>query len=349
MKKILTIVVPTYNVEKYLDRCIQTLVYDENALKDCEILVVNDGSKDNSLQIAKTYEKKYPDSIKVIDKENGGHGSTINAGLKVATGKYFRVIDSDDWVNIDDFGKYVQDLKNIDADIVLTDYTRELLYSGEIVEFNYSGLEYNRKYDLDKFDFSKLKDDYFFMATTTFKTEKLKKANVVLDEKTFYVDMEFILFPILEIKTMTYLDYNIYRYFIGRPEQSISINSYVRNRKDHEKVLKKILKFYSEIKENDNRKKYVHKIILQLLNSHYIIYCKAQLNNKKDIREIREFTKFLKMNYNSLYNELRNEHEYIKWNQNTNFKLSQINNNIFSRLADRREFRKISRRGSNEA
>ena len=209
-------------------------------------------------------------------------------------------------------------------------------------------MEYNKKYDLDKFDFSKLKDDYFFMATTTFKTEKLRKANVVLDEKTFYVDMEFILFPILEIKTMIYLNYNIYRYFIGRPEQSISINSYVRNRKDHEKVLRKILKFYGDIKENNNRKGYVHKIVLQLLNSHYIIYCKAQLNDKKDIQEIREFTKFLKSNYNDLYNELRDEHKYIKWNQNTNFRYAQISHNIFSRLADRREFRQKNRGCSNE-
>ena len=92
--KILSIVVPTYNVEKYLERCIDSLVYDEKVLNDLEILIVNDGSKDNSLQIAKKYEKQYPNTIKVIDKENGGHGSTINAGLKVATGKYFRVIDS---------------------------------------------------------------------------------------------------------------------------------------------------------------------------------------------------------------------------------------------------------------
>ena len=341
--KILSVVIPTYNVEKYLRRCLDSLVYDESILEDIELLVVNDGSKDSSLEIAKEYEKRFPKTIKVIDKENGGHGSTINAGLKVAEGEYFRVIDSDDWVNIDEFGNYVKSLKKCKADIVLTDYTRELLYSGEKIEVKYKNIEYNKEYDLNKFDYEKLEEMYFYMATSTIKTEKLRKAKLHLDEKTFYVDMEYVLLPFLEMNSMIYLNFNIYRYFIGRPEQSISIQSYVRNRAHHEKVVRRVLDFYKTIPVKEPKREYIKKIILQLLNSHYIIYCKAQLNEKKDINEIKAFDKYLHDNFIELYEELRKIHRYIKWNQDTKFRYAQSHNNLLSRISEKMDTRQMWR------
>lgn len=341
--KILSIVIPTYNVEKYLRRCLDSLVYDESVLEDIELLVVNDGSKDNSLEIAKEYEKKYPKTIKVIDKENGGHGSTINAGLKVAKGEYFRVIDSDDWVNIDEFADYVRKLKKCKADIVLTNYNKEMLYSGEIQTIGYKNLEYNKQYDLNNFDYSILEDAYFYMATSTIKTEKLRKAKLHLDEKTFYVDMEYILLPFLEMNSMIYLDYNIYRYFIGRVEQSVNIQSFVKNRAHHEKVVRRILEFYKSINENEPKREYIRKIILQLLNTHYIIYCKARLNSKNDLNEIRKFDKFLHDNYLDLYEDLRKEQRYIKWNQKTNFRYAQSKNNLLSKICEKLDNREMWR------
>lgn len=333
--KTLSIVIPTYNVEKYLAKCLNSLVYNRDVLEDIELIVVNDGSKDGSLEIAKQFEKEYPKTMKVIDKENGGHGSTINAGLKIATGKYFRVIDSDDWVNIDEFGEYVKNLKKLDSDIVLTNYSKEMIYSGETEKFTYPNLEYNKEYDLNTFDYNLLEELYFFMATSTFKTEKLRKSGVWLDENTFYVDSEFIILPYLEMNSMIYLDYDIYRYFIGRPDQSVNIESLVKRKVDHEKVVKRVLEFYKTIKEDEPKKEYIHKIILQLLNTHYIIYCKAKLMNKKDVKEIRLFDKYLKDNHLKLYQEFRNNHKYVRENQKTNFLFSQTLNNIFSRMCDR--------------
>lgn len=337
--KVLSVVIPTYNVEKYLRRCLDSLVYDESVLEDIELLVVNDGSKDNSLAIAKEYEKKYPKTIKVIDKENGGHGSTINAGLKVAKGEYFRVIDSDDWVNIDEFADYVRALKKCKADIVLTNYNKEMLYSGEIQTFDYKNLEYNKEYNLNKFDYSILEDAYFYMATSTIKTEKLRKAKLHLDEKTFYVDMEYILLPFLEMDSMIYLDFNIYRYFIGRVEQSINIQSFVKNRSHHEKVVRRILEFYKTIDEKEPKREYIRKVVLQLLNTHYIIYCKAKLNDKKDIEEIRRFNAFLKNEYPDLFDDLIKTQRYIKWNQKTEFKFAQFGNNLLSKICEKMDNR----------
>ena len=110
--KVLTIIVPVYNTEKYIKRCLDSLDNKETNPK-VEVLIVSDGSKDNSIKIAKEYEKKEPNTFKVIEKENGGHGSTINKGLELATGKYFRVLDSDDWVDNKNFIEYVKDLETV--------------------------------------------------------------------------------------------------------------------------------------------------------------------------------------------------------------------------------------------
>ena len=120
MNKILTIIIPTYNMEKYLRRCLDSLIIDEEGMKQLEVLVINDGSKDSSSQIAHEYQDKYPDTYRVIDKENGNYGSCINRGLKEATGKYVKVLDSDDTYDNHSLVEYLQTLNTIDVDIIVT-------------------------------------------------------------------------------------------------------------------------------------------------------------------------------------------------------------------------------------
>src|SRR5574344_1213565 len=116
MNKILTIIIPTYNMEKYLRRCLDSLIIDEEGMKQLEVLVINDGSKDSSSQIAHEYQDKYPDMFRVIDKENGGHGSCCNVGLREAKGKYIRFLDSDDWFDQKNFPKFIELLQALDVD-----------------------------------------------------------------------------------------------------------------------------------------------------------------------------------------------------------------------------------------
>ena len=125
----LTILVPVYNTEKYIKRCLDSILLKETNT-DVEVLAVSDGSKDGAVDIIKEYQKQYPDTLRLIEKENGGHGSTINVGIKNATGKYFKVLDSDDWVNSIDFIQFVKKLKKEDADLVVTNYSKEHVYSG---------------------------------------------------------------------------------------------------------------------------------------------------------------------------------------------------------------------------
>ena len=123
MSKIFTVTIPAYNVEKYLDEILPTYL-DERLLDDIKLLIVNDGSKDSTAEIGRRYEEKYPNTVRLINKENGGHGSTINTGIKEASGKYFKVIDGDDWVDTEELVKFIAYLKNADTDIILTPFNR---------------------------------------------------------------------------------------------------------------------------------------------------------------------------------------------------------------------------------
>ena len=118
--KLLTITVPVYNTEEYLPKCLDSLIIDEY-MDILEVLIVIDGSPDNSLAIAQEYAQKYPNTFIVINKENGGHSSAINKGLELATGKYFKLLDSDDWFDKDSFKVFIENLQSLDIDLVMAD------------------------------------------------------------------------------------------------------------------------------------------------------------------------------------------------------------------------------------
>ena len=123
MEKILTIVIPTYNMESYLRKCLDSLIIDDKDLFErLEVLVINDGSKDASSAIAHEYQDKYPHVIRVIDKENGHYGSCVNQGLKEASGVYFRILDADDWFDTETFTNFISLLLTLDVDLVVTDF-----------------------------------------------------------------------------------------------------------------------------------------------------------------------------------------------------------------------------------
>lgn len=340
--KILTIVVPVYNTEKYIKRCLDSLDNKE-INSDIEVLIVSDGSKDNSINIAREYQKRNSETFKIIEKENGGHGSTINKGLELATGKYFRVLDSDDWVDNVDFVKLVKELKKIDSDIVVTNYSKEFIYEGKSEKLIYGGLEKNKIYNFDDFDLKKLDGEYFVMATSTYKTEILRKSNLKLMEKTFYVDMQYNVVPISYINNFIYLDLDVYRYFIGRKDQSVNTSSFVRNHLNHDKVVKYLIDYYVS-KEKDlskNKKEYIEIILKYILFTHYSIYC-VYFNKKKDgYKFAKDFDKYLLKKSPKLYKI--SDTSFVKINRKLKFLPNLI---LFNKVKEKVEYlgRKLIRR-----
>ena len=319
MEKVLTILIPVYNTEKYIKRCLDSVLLKETNDK-VEVIVVSDGSKDKSINIAKEYAEKYPNTLKIIEKENGGHGSTLNKGLEIASGKYFRVLDSDDWFNSIDYIKYIKKLSKETADLVITNYSQEHVYNGKSDYKKYELLEENKMYKFDEFDLSLLKGEYFVMATSTYKTSLLKKSQLKLMEKTFYVDMQYNLIPIKEVETFTYYDLDIYRYFIGRADQSVNTASMVKNKNDHEKVLKYMIDFYESQKPelSEIKKEYIKVIINYTLFTHYNIFCRYAVNNKDSYNKIKSFDNYLKNNSPELY-KVSDSMSFTRAHRKTNF------------------------------
>jgi len=319
VEKILTVVVPTYNMEKYLANCLDSFIFDKEET-GLEILVVNDGSKDNSLGIAKEYEKKYPNIFKVINKENGGHGSTINAGLKVATGKYFKVVDSDDWVETEEFERLFNRLKELDIDLIICNYTNFYDAKQKSVLQNCMINKDNSVFSLNEIEKYK-----FIMASNTYKTEKIR--NIRLQENCFYVDVEYNLYAYAMCNTCIYLNYNVYQYRLGRPGQSVSLEGMYKHREDHKKVTKKIINFFNSNKLEPNKSRNIINYIGTIIeNTYKQAVCTYHLGKTID-QEIVEFDKELKEDVN--FYDLTNKIKIIKNLRNSNFKNLRFKNRFF--------------------
>ena len=189
MEKLLTVVIPSYNVEQYLNQTLESFVIDSQWLEKLEILIVDDGSKDHTADIGKEYEHRYPGIFHVISKENGGHGSTINRGIQEAKGKYFKVVDGDDWVDSSGFQNFIKMLERCDTDFVIANYYEVNDQSKEKTEKTFPQLEEDKKMNLKEV-ITKIQIP---MHALTIKTDILKTNKIKLDEHCFYVDVEYVL------------------------------------------------------------------------------------------------------------------------------------------------------------
>lgn len=218
MDKILTLIIPTYNMELYLRYCLDSLLVDEG-MDALEVLVVNDGSRDCSLEIAREYEHKYPQTFKVIDKENGNYGSCVNRGLEEATGKYVKVLDADDSFDTEHFGRYLSFLKETDADLVLSDFavvdTNRAIR--KIIKYD-QGL--GRMFEMEQVCCS-AKFQNMQMHAVAYRLENLKKLGYVQTEGISYTDQQWIFLPMITVKTIAYFDEYVYKYLVGRAGQTM--------------------------------------------------------------------------------------------------------------------------------
>ncbi len=230
--KLLTLVIPTYNMEKYLTKCLNS-VTAPCIPSSLEVIVVNDGSKDASLEIMKEFQQKRPDIIRIIDKKNGHYGSCINIGLQMAKGKYFRPLDADDWMDTNALSKLLNILKECDTDLFITlrtEYKIDKNNNHTVTGFPFNNVKYNKIYDIASFQISAhAYGDEFNMHSMTYKTEVLRQVNLHHIEGICYTDFQYCFLPIDRIRNFIIFDLYLYYYFIGREEQSTNVLSIKRN------------------------------------------------------------------------------------------------------------------------
>ncbi len=225
MTKLLTFAVPCYNSAAYMDHCIQTLL---TAGPDTEIILVDDGStKDNTGEIADRYAAQYPDIVRVIHQENGGHGEGVNQGIRHARGQYYKVVDSDDWLDVDALQRVLTQLRRLaqgekPLDLMICNYVYEHVEDNTSHTVHYkSAFPQNRIFTWDEIGHFRM-GQYLLMHSVIYRTQLLRDCGIELPKHTFYVDNIFVYQPLPYVNSIYYMDEDLYRYFIGRADQSVN-------------------------------------------------------------------------------------------------------------------------------
>ena len=218
--KVLSVVIPTYNMESYLRRCLDSVTRSD-VPDSLELIVVNDGSTDSSLAIMQEYAKKRPDIVNIIDKPNGHYGSCVNAALKIATGKYFRILDADDWFDTEELIKLLSELENISADIIVTPYKK--IRRTKKIEYKPKQVLYNHVYNLSEESiWTNQNFELFVMHSMTFRTSVLRDVDLHLSEGICYTDNEFLIYPTQMAESIIFLEPLLYNYDMTREGQSMN-------------------------------------------------------------------------------------------------------------------------------
>ena len=307
--KLLSVAIPCYNSQEYMGKCIESLL---KGGEDVEIIVVNDGSKDNTPNIADEYARKYPTIVKAVHKPNGGHGSAVNTGLENASGLFFKVVDSDDWVKEDAYH-------------AILDKLRELIQSGQMIDMLISNFVYEKEGEKkgkvmryrhaipegEVFEWKDVKHfrtgQYILMHSVIYRTGLLRECNLKLPEHTFYVDSIFVFQPLPYVKKMYYMDVNFYRYYIGREDQSVNEKIMIGRIDQQLRVNKIMMEYMVENKQmiwaNRKCKQYMLNYLDIITTVSSILLIRA--NTEEALKKKKELWKYLKERDRAIFRKLR--------------------------------------------
>ncbi len=304
--KLLSVAIPSYNSENYLEKCVESLLPGGDRV---EILIVNDGSKDRTAEIADEYEKKYPGIVRAIHQENKGHGGAVNTGLAHATGLYFKVVDSDDSVNLDAYQKILDTLETLtrkgeSVDMLITNYVYDKVgvKRKKIMSYRHAFPE-NMIFSWDKMK-NLHKGQYILMHSVIYRTQMLEECHLQLPEHTFYVDNIFVYTPLPYVKKIYYMDVNFYRYFIGRDDQSVNEKNMIK-RNDQQLRVNRIMIDTYDLKTISDRKlrqyMYNYLEIIMTVSSIFLI----QSGTKENLSKKSALWQYLKAKDPVLYRKMR--------------------------------------------
>lgn len=304
--KYISFAIPCYNSEAYMEHAVESILPGG---EDVEIIIVNDGSKDRTSEIAHAYAEKYPTIIKVVDKENGGHGDAVNSGLSNAQGKYFKVVDSDDWVDEEALHKILKLLRDLEeedqeVDMLVSNYVYEKVGVAHKRCVHYRNVlpkdEIFRWDDIGHFRL----DQYILMHSVIYRTAMLQLSQMRLPKHTFYVDNIYVYYPLPHVRKIYYLDVDFYRYFIGREDQSVNEKNMIARVDQQIFVTKSMIEMY-QLKNVTSKKLRQYMInylaIMMTVSSILLIRSKKEENLEKK----KELWKYLKKKDVKTYMKIR--------------------------------------------
>ncbi len=293
---ILSVAMPCYNVSAYLERGLGS--FDDDRLEGrVEVLIVNDGSTDDTPALARGYCQRRPGVFKLIDKPNGGHGSAINAGLAQAQGTYFRVVDGDDWVDADQLCALLDHLESASADLVVDVKTEVDMATMSPTVFELApelvhpgARRAEELFALDAFA------PFVMIHTLTCRTGYLRSIGFSLLEKTFYEDFEYVVKATLDASTVEFVDCRVYQYLVGNASQSVADESYVRRFDDHTRVCTALMELLGArgAALSPARRSYLERRCALLSNTHLNIALIFDKDRGRGLRRAREYMAYLR-------------------------------------------------------
>lgn len=304
--KYISFAIPCYNSEEYMEHAIESIL---KGGEDVEIIIVNDGSTDRTSEIAKAYEKQYPTIVKAVDKENGGHGDAVNTGLKHATGLYFKVVDSDDWVDeaslkkvLDALHKLVE--QNHMVDMLLSNYVYEKVGAKRKKVIHYQNVIPEEKIvtwkDMGYFRIGQ----YILMHSVMYRTELLRMCRLELPKHTFYVDNIYVYYPLPHVKSFYYVNVNLYRYFIGRDGQSVNEANMIKRIDQQIFVTKSMIDMYQMSKiPNKRLRAYMINYLAIMMTVSSIIAIRSK--DPDNLQKKKELWKYLEEKDVKVYRKIR--------------------------------------------
>lgn len=304
--KLLSLVIPCYNSQDYMERCIHTLLTGGT---DVEILIINDGSTDDTGKIADYYASEYPDIIRAIHQLNGGHGEAINTGVRNAEGIYFKVVDSDDWVDIPSYRKILDVLRNLlerqcIVDMVISNFVYDKEGAKHKRNMHYqSVLPENRIFTWNETGRFKI-GQYLLMHSIIYRTEILKGSGLKLPAHTFYVDNLFASVPLKYVQNMYYINVDFYHYYIGRKDQSVNETIMIKRIDQQIEVNKLMLDFLNlgMVYEKRLRRYLLHYLEIVTAVSNVMLLRSGTMSN---LGKKKKLWRYIKEMDRAVYNQIR--------------------------------------------
>lgn len=239
MEKLLTISIAAYNSEEFIEKTLISLT-DPRYVDQLEVFIIDDGGTDRTLEVAQKYEKKYPGSFFPIHKENGGYGSTVNYSISHASGKYFKLLDGDDWLDSEGLARVVNKLAVCDEDVFITGRYKGVSEDNYAVEL--TGYPDDSVMNASTFNSTMV----YGMWMIFYKTNIIRKSGLVLPEHSLYTDQLYSVIPFSYCETIHFLNIPVYFYRVGRDGQSTSIQSRRKHYKEMLSVCQLIYEFYEK-------------------------------------------------------------------------------------------------------